>query len=135
MTDDNETNRWGFLLAQLCRTPGVANAIAVSADGLLRARSEGLARADAETLAAVTSGISSLAVGAARVMASGTVTRNLVETTGGFLVIVTVNERWILAVVAAADCDLGQVGFEIDTLANAVNATLEPAPLRSVQHA
>lgn len=130
---DGKDNKWGFLLAQLCRTPGIRHAIAVSADGLLRARSEGFDRDEAEQLAAVASGMSSLAAGAARVMGSGAVTRSLVETTGGFLMIVTINDHWIVAVDATADCNLGQVGYEVDVLAMSVNDTLQPAPVAALR--
>nr|BFE56461.1 roadblock/LC7 domain-containing protein [Dactylosporangium thailandense] len=135
MTVGNPVDEWNFLLEQLCRTPGIDGAIAVSSDGILQARSEGLDRDDAERLAAVTSGMSSLAEGAARVMRSGAVTRNLIETEGGYLVVATVNAYWILAVVAAASSDLGQIGFEIDSLANAVKDTLGPAPAHAAARA
>ena len=61
------TQDLGWLLANFAdRVPGVAHAIAVSADGLLLAYSRDLPRDRADQLAAIASGLVSLTQGAAR---------------------------------------------------------------------
>ena len=61
------TQDLGWLLANFAdRVPGVAHAIAVSADGLLLAASRDLPRDRADQLAAISSGLVSLTQGAAR---------------------------------------------------------------------
>ena len=61
------------------RVPSVAHAIVVSADGLPLAFSEGFPKDRADQLAAVTSGLTSLTQGAARVFEGGPVTQTIVE--------------------------------------------------------
>ncbi|MET7397365.1 roadblock/LC7 domain-containing protein [Dactylosporangium sp. NPDC005572] len=117
---------WGYLLDSLCRTPGIHGAIATSSDGMLQAH-RGLDQDVAETLAASTSGLSSLANATARVLGQGVVTRNLIEYERGYLFVDTVTNLWVLAVVTGPDADLGQVGFEMNRLAEAVGGVLEPA--------
>jgi uncharacterized protein len=61
------TQDLGWLLANFAdRVPGVAHAIAVSADGLLLASSRDLPRDRADQLSAISSGLVSLTQGAAR---------------------------------------------------------------------
>lgn len=61
------TQDLGWLLANFAdRVPGVAHAVAVSADGLLLAASRDLPRDRADQLAAIASGLVSLTQGAAR---------------------------------------------------------------------
>jgi predicted regulator of Ras-like GTPase activity (Roadblock/LC7/MglB family) len=67
------------------RVPGAAHAVVVSADGLLLAASRGLPKDRADQLAAVASGLTSLARGAAKVFEGGTVAQTVVEMANGFL--------------------------------------------------
>ena len=68
------TQDLGWLLANFAdRVPGVAHAIAVSADGLLLASSRDLPRDRADQLAAIASGLVSLTQGAARCFEGGAV--------------------------------------------------------------
>ncbi|WP_433616963.1 roadblock/LC7 domain-containing protein [Dactylosporangium sp. CA-139114] len=117
---------WGFLLDDVCRLRGVRGAIAASADGMLQAHHH-LEQDVAETLAASTSGMSSLANATAKVLGRGLVTRTLIEYQGGYLFVDTVNDLWILAVVAGHDSDIGQVGYEMNRLAAAAGEALKPA--------
>ena len=62
-----EAQNFNWLLGKFAaETAGVLEAIAVSSDGLLMAMSAGQQRGGADRLAAITSGITSLAGGAAR---------------------------------------------------------------------
>ena len=61
------------------RTPGVAHAMVVSADGLPVAVSERLDRPKADQLAAIASGLASLTQGSARLIDGGPVQQTVVE--------------------------------------------------------
>src|SRR5690606_21649324 len=75
-----------WLLANFCdRVPGVAHAVAVSADGLLLAASRDLPRDRADQLAAIASGLVSLTQGASRCFEGGAVLQTVVEMDNGFL--------------------------------------------------
>jgi len=64
------------------RTPGVAHALVVSADGLAVAASERLDRPKADQLAAIASGLASLTQGGARCMEAGWSNRQWLRWTG-----------------------------------------------------
>lgn len=112
------------------RIPGVRDVLVLSTDGLVLARSEGLQRDTAETLAAVTSGLASLTAGAARHLDAGNVNQVIVEMDHGFLFVTTISEGSCLAVMAGADCDIGLIGYEMSMLVARIGQVLTPA-LRS----
>src|SRR6266498_3219887 len=107
------TQDLGWLLANFAdRVPGVAHAIAVSADGLLLAASRDLPRYRADQLAAIASGLVSLTQGAARCFEGGAVLQTVVEMDNGFLFLMSISDGSSFAVLAARSCDVGQVGYE-----------------------
>lgn len=115
------------------RVPSVAHAIVISSDGLPMAFSQGLPKDRVDQLAAVTSGLASLTQGAARVFEGGAVTQVVVEMERGLLIVMTISYGSSLAVLAAADCDLGLVAYEMTTLVESVRDALTPAPRGSLQ--
>ena len=110
------------------RVPAVAHAIVVSADGLPLAFSDGFPPDRADQLAAVASGLSSLTQGAARVFEAGTVLQTVVEMQGGLLVVMAISNGSSLAVLAAPDCDMGLVAYEMTLLVERVGRALTPEP-------
>src|ERR1700716_949761 len=79
-------SRFGWLVTDFTeRVPGVAHAIAVSADGLLWAGSARLPGDRAGQLAAVAAGLSSLTHGAARCFEAGVVRETVVEMERGVM--------------------------------------------------
>lgn len=108
------------------RTPDVAHAILVSADGMPMASSADFPTDRADQLAAITAGLTSLTQGAARCFAAGSVQQMVVEMDGGYLVLMAVGEGSSLAALASPDCDLGQVGYQMQLLISRVNTTLTP---------
>jgi uncharacterized protein len=111
------------------RVPAVAHAIVVSADGLALAFSAGFPADRADQLAAVASGLSSLTQGAARVFEAGSVIQTVVEMEGGLLLVMAISNGSGLAVLAASDCDMGLVAYEMTLLVERVGRALTPAPL------
>ncbi len=70
--------------------PEAAHAILLSADGLLMAASGSIPADRAEQVAAVSSGLASLAVGASRLFDGGAVLQTLVEMEHGYLMLMSV---------------------------------------------
>ena len=110
------------------RVPAVAHAIVVSADGLPLAFSAGFPEDRADQLAAVTSGLTSLTQGAARVFEAGSVIQTVVEMEAGLLLVMAISNGSSLAVLAASDCDMGLVAYEMTLLVERVGRALTPGP-------
>ena len=108
--------------------PGVSHAILVSADGLLMASSSHLPTDRADQLAAVTSGLASLASGAARLFEAGEVRQSLVEMDDGYLLLMGVGNGSYLATLASISCDVGQVGYEMAVLVDRVGKAVQATP-------
>lgn len=109
------------------RVPGVAHAVLVSSDGLLLAASGDLSADRADQLAAVTSGLASIAAGAARVFDHDVVKQTVVEMGRGFYLTMSVRDGSLLAALAGHDADIGMVGYEMARLVEQVGDMLTPA--------
>jgi uncharacterized protein len=109
------------------RVPAVAHAIVVSADGLPLAFSEGFPADRVDQLAAITSGLTSLTQGAARVFEGGPVTQTVVEMEQGLLLVMAISDGSSLAVLASTECDLGLIAYEMALLVEQAGQSLTPA--------
>ena len=127
MTSSQAQGRFGWLVNDFTeRVPGVAHAIAVSADGLLLSSSARLPGDRADQLAAVASGLGSLTQGAARCFEAGAVRETVVEMERGVMLLMAVSDGSSLAVLAAPNCDIGQVAYEMALLVERVGQLLTP---------
>jgi uncharacterized protein len=108
------------------RVPAVAHAAVVSSGGLPLARSRGLPADRVDQLAAVTSGLTSLVQGSARLFEGGPVTQTVVVMEQGMLVLKMIGDSSVLAVLAAAECDLGLVAYEMTLLSEQAGHMLTP---------
>jgi predicted regulator of Ras-like GTPase activity (Roadblock/LC7/MglB family) len=108
-------------------TPGVAHAMVISADGLPVAISERLDRARADQLAAIGSGLASLTIGASRCFDGGLVKQCVVEMEGGFMFIMSISDGSCLAVLAALNCNVGVVAYEMAVLVARAGDVLTPS--------
>jgi predicted regulator of Ras-like GTPase activity (Roadblock/LC7/MglB family) len=108
-------------------TPGVAHAMVISADGLPVAISERLDRARADQLAAIGSGLASLTIGASRCFGGGLVKQCVVEMEGGFMFIMSISDGSCLAVLAALNCNVGVVAYEMAVLVARAGDVLTPS--------
>lgn len=105
-----------------------AHAILVSADGLLMAASDSIPNTQAEHVAAVSSGLASLGVGAARLLDGGTVMQTIVEMERGYLLLMGVGDGSYLTVLTAQTADLGQIGYEMALLVDRVGRVVQAQP-------
>lgn len=116
-----------FLITNFAeRVPSVAHAIVVSSDGLPMAYSKDFPPDRADQLAAVTSGLTSLTEGAARMFEGGVVTQTVVDMQQGLLIVMAVSDGSSLAVMVAEDCDMGLVAYEMSLLVAQVGSALTP---------
>jgi uncharacterized protein len=117
-----------WLLVDFVRsTAGTRHALVVSADGLRLAASEGVDETLGDQLAAVTSGLLSLAQGVAQSFVAGPVRQTIVEMAGGYLFVTSISEGSMLAVFADRTCDMGMIGYEMTLLAARVGHMLTPS--------
>jgi predicted regulator of Ras-like GTPase activity (Roadblock/LC7/MglB family) len=108
--------------------PDAAHAILLSADGLLMASSTSLPADRAEQVAAVSSGLASLAVGASRLFDGGAVLQTIVEMEHGYLMLMSVGDGSTLAVLTQESADIGQVGYEMALLVARVGRAVQAQP-------
>ena len=124
----SDSTSFGWLLNTFVHeTAGVDHALAVSADGIKLAASDQLGSAIADQFAAITSGLSSLTLGAARCFGEPGVERIMIEMTNSFLLIATINEGSVLGVVTGKNHDLGMVAYEMTMFADRAGRVLTPA--------
>jgi predicted regulator of Ras-like GTPase activity (Roadblock/LC7/MglB family) len=89
----SEASDFSWLVGNFAnRTPGVAHAMVVSADGLPVAVSQRLDRPRADQLAAIASGLASLTQGGARCIEGGLVKQTVVEMDRGLLVVMAISD-------------------------------------------
>ena len=126
LSDDARNLNW--LVANFAKaTPGVVHAMVVSADGLPVAVSERLDRPRADQLAAIASGLASLTQGAARCFDGGLVSQTVVEMERGFLFVMSISDGSCLTVLAASNCNVGVVAYEMTVLAARAGDVLTPS--------
>ncbi|MGW1045380.1 roadblock/LC7 domain-containing protein [Streptomyces sp. NPDC002547] len=123
----SEASDFNWLLQSFSsQTSGVTDAVAVSSDGLLIAASNPNNRATSDRLAAVISGITSLAFGASATRDLGTVDKVIIDFSGGYLLVSSIAAGCALGVIAEKDASLSNLAYEITLFASRVGETLTP---------
>jgi uncharacterized protein len=124
-TGANELN---WMLVNFVReTDGVRDAVAVSSDGLLIAKSDGLDRNGADHLSAIVSSLASVSRSASRKYNFEGLKLIMVEMKAGFLLVSATGGGSCIGVLADGGCDVGLIGYEIAVLADRFGARLTPA--------
>ena len=126
LTDEARNFNW-LLTSFVDDTAGVTDAVAVSSDGVLIARSNNLDHAEGEQLCAIISGCTSLALAADRAMDGDGLERVIIAMQRGFLFVSAIADGSCLGVVATRDCDVGSVGYQTTDLVARVGLLLTPA--------
>jgi len=130
----SQPRQFGWLVNDFAeRVPGVAHGVVVSADGLLLTASTRLPADRADQLAAVASGLISLTQGASRCFEAGEVRETVVEMERGVMLLMSISDGSCLAVLAAPNCDIGQIAYEMTLLVDRVGQMLTPE-LRAQLH-
>ena len=128
MTVADQGQEFSWMLANFVeQTAGVQGAVAVSSDGLLMSMSSALHRSEAEPVAAIISGLTSLGQGAAAALGYNGLERIIVAMGGGFLLVASVSDGSCIGVVAKAGCDIGAVGYQMTLLVERAGHILTPA--------
>jgi predicted regulator of Ras-like GTPase activity (Roadblock/LC7/MglB family) len=113
------------------RVAHVEQAVVLSHDGLLIAKSAGLSREDAEHMSAVAAGLHGLARGAGRRFGRGAVRQTIIEMETGFLFVTAGGNGACIAVLGSEDADVGLIAYEMEMLVTRVGRYLS-TPVRSV---
>jgi predicted regulator of Ras-like GTPase activity (Roadblock/LC7/MglB family) len=116
-------------------TAGVMEAIAVSSDGLLIAMSAIKDRANAERLAAVVSGLTSLAGGASSWYGLGPINRVIIDMGEGYLIVTAISSGSVLGVIADRSVNLSTLAYEMTLFANRAGRALTPRLIVELQNA
>ncbi|SCE02729.1 Predicted regulator of Ras-like GTPase activity, Roadblock/LC7/MglB family, partial [Streptomyces sp. DfronAA-171] len=113
--------RLGWLLDELTqRVEHIRHALVLSNDGLVTGLSADLAREDAEHLAAVASGLHSLAKGSGAHFKVGKVRQTVIEFDEALLFVTAAGDGSCLCVLSGSDADVGQVAYEMTLLVSKV---------------
>lgn len=134
MTMQDDVRQFSWMIDSFVdQTPGVTDAIAVSADGLLMAMSKSLDRAGAEQLAAIVSGLVSLGHGTTSCFGFEALEQVIVAMKGGYLFVSSISDGSCLGVIASKRCDIGQVGYQASLLVDRARAVLTPELIFELQ--
>ncbi|MCX4743747.1 roadblock/LC7 domain-containing protein [Streptomyces antibioticus] len=120
-----QKERLSWLLDDLTeRVDHVRHALVLSNDGLVAGQSRGLRREDAEHLAAVSSGLHSLAKGSGRHFGAGQVRQTMIEFDDALLFVTAAGTGSCLCVLSGVEADMGQIAYEMTLLVSRVGEHL-----------
>lgn len=117
------------------RVHGVTHALILSADGFPLTASESVSLDNAEQLAAVSSGLLSLARNSAALFDKGTAEQIIIRLTRGYFLFMGIGEGAGLAVLTSPGCDMKVVAYEMTQFVDNAGHALTPkvrADLRRV---
>ncbi|MGY3199503.1 roadblock/LC7 domain-containing protein [Streptomyces sp. TE5632] len=107
------------------RVEQVRHVLVLSNDGLVTGTSTGLRREDAEYLAAVSSGLHSLAKGSGQHFGAGGMRQTMIEFDDAMLFVTAAGAGSCLCVLSGAEADVGRVAYEMTLLVNRVGEHLD----------
>jgi predicted regulator of Ras-like GTPase activity (Roadblock/LC7/MglB family) len=125
MAPADTTGQLSWLLDNLVsQVEYVEQALILSRDGLVVAASRGLAREDGEHLSALAAGVQSLARGTGRHFGGGEVRQTIIEMESAFLFVSAAGQGTCLAVLSAAESNVGLIAYEMAMLVRRVGKYL-----------
>lgn len=110
------------------RVSHIKQAVILSRDGLTAGASQGISRDDAEHLSALAAGLQALARGAGERFNGGEVRQSVIEMEDAFLFVMAAGQGSCLAVLTAADVDVGLVAYEAANLVRRAGPHLGSPP-------
>lgn len=128
--NDHMANELGWMLDEVLKVPEARHAILLSADGMLRAHSKGIARDEAERQAAALSGLQSISRNTAEFCGkSGSPwQQTLVEFAEGYVFLVAAGAGAFLAVSATQSVDMEMVTYRMQKLVDRLGKELTSPP-------
>jgi predicted regulator of Ras-like GTPase activity (Roadblock/LC7/MglB family) len=131
---ENAADQLGWLLDNLVsRVANVRQALVLSRDGLVVAKSRGMNREEADHLSALAAGVYSLARGTGQQVGGGQVRQAIIEMETAFLFVMAAGRGTCLAVLATSGANLSVMAYEMAMLVRRMGAHLTAAP-RSPEH-
>jgi uncharacterized protein len=119
----------GWLLDNLVsQVANVRQALVLSRDGLVVAKSQNMSREQGEHLSALAAGVQSLARGAGQQVGGGEVRQTIIEMDSAFMFVMAAGQGTCLAVLASADANLGVMAYEMAMLVRRMGIYLTAAP-------
>ena len=114
-----QVDQFGWLVTNFAeRTPGIEHAVLIS--------SSKLPPESAQQFAAIVAGVVSLAESASKCFAGESVVRTVVQMDRGVMLLMSISDGSVLAVLAAAGCDVSQVAYEMTVVVRQVGQLLTP---------
>jgi predicted regulator of Ras-like GTPase activity (Roadblock/LC7/MglB family) len=119
----------GWLLDNLVsQVANVRQALVLSRDGLVVAKSRNIGREEGDRLSALAAGLHSLARGAGEQVGGGEVRQTIIEMNSAFLFVMEAGQGTCLAVLASADINLSVMAYEMAMLVRRIGTYLTAAP-------
>ncbi|WP_340681486.1 roadblock/LC7 domain-containing protein [Amycolatopsis coloradensis] len=136
MTAQDATTDFTWLLDDFVRkVHGASHALIMSVDGFPLTASESVSSDDAEQLAAIASGLLSLAGNSAALFGKGSCEQIIIRLTRGYFLFMGIGAEAGLAVLTEPDCDMKVVAYEMTQFITNAGHALTPevrAGLRQV---
>jgi len=130
-----DAQNFNWLVSRFAQgTAGAIAAIAVSADGLLIAMSQDLARQNADRLAAIASAMLGLANGVSDAHPLGEPDKIIIELERGYLLVCTISIGCSLGVLASKQASLGTIAYEMAMFANRASSVLTPQLIEELKN-
>ncbi|PRX45865.1 hypothetical protein B0I33_10811 [Prauserella shujinwangii] len=130
------TDNFSWLINDFVRkVHGVSHALIMSSDGFPLTASDAVGEEDAEQLAAIASGLLSLARNSATLFDKGTCEQIIIRLTHGYFLFMGIGAGAGLAVLTGPDCDMKVVAYEMTQFVRNAGHALTPeirADLRRV---
>ncbi|ASO20223.1 hypothetical protein FHR81_000092 [Actinoalloteichus hoggarensis] len=129
MTTDNDTRPRDFtwlVNGFVDRVHGVTHALIMSSDGFPLTSSDSVDRDEAEQLAAISSGLLSLARNSATLFGKGDCEQIIIRLSGGYFLFMGIGEDAGLAVLTSSGCDMKVVAYEMTQFVDNAGHALTP---------
>lgn len=125
----------GWLLDNLVsRVANVRQALVLSRDGLVVAKSQNMSREEGDHLSALAAGVQSLARGAGQQVGGGEVRQTIIEMETAFMFVMAAGQGTCLAVLASVDANLGVMAYEMAMLVRRMGTHLTATPRPAAAH-
>ena len=130
MTQANsEGEQLGWLLDNLVsQVANVREALILSRDGLVVAKSSNMSREQGDRLSALAAGVQSLARGAGQQVGGGEVRQIVIEMDSAFMFVMAAGQGTCLAVLASAEANVGVMAYEMAMLVRRMGMHLTATP-------